>query len=84
MSLYVNLYRSVPRGRGSIRENFVTEALADLMNRLEHRALGATRNFITDTLLRKPVGELTHLTRLLSTRETYSLGYTAIYLVGRP
>jgi hypothetical protein len=52
MSVYNRLYKSLPRERHSQRENFLTEAFADLMNRLERLFPQEARRFVTDTLLR--------------------------------
>lgn len=52
MSVYNRLYKSLPREGHSQRENFLTEAFADLMNRLERVFPTESRHFIVDTLLR--------------------------------
>lgn len=51
MSVYNRLYNSLPREGHSQRENFLTEAFADLMNRLERLFPKEARGFITDILL---------------------------------
>ena len=52
MSVYNRLYNSLPREGHSQRENFLTEAFADLMNRLERLFPKEARRFISDILLR--------------------------------
>jgi|ERR1039458_2924480 hypothetical protein len=51
MSVYNRLYKSLPREGHSQKENFLTEAFADLMNRLERLFPKEDRRFITDILL---------------------------------
>jgi hypothetical protein len=53
MSVYNRLYKSLPREGHSQRENFLTEALADLMNRFERLFPLEGRRFVTDVLLRR-------------------------------
>jgi hypothetical protein len=50
-SLYHRLYNSLPTQGHSQRENFLTEAFADLMNRLERGFPSDAHRFIADTLL---------------------------------
>jgi len=52
MSVYNRVYKSLPREGHSQKENFLTEAFADLMNRLERLFPKEARGFITDILLR--------------------------------
>src|SRR5271169_2414844 len=51
-SLYHQLYHTLPREGHSQQENFLTEALVDLMNRFERSFPVEAHRFITEILLR--------------------------------
>jgi hypothetical protein len=51
MSIYSRLYNTLPREGHSQRENFLTEAFADLMNRLERVSAADARRFIVEALM---------------------------------